>query len=63
MDAALRTPDFDWSAFRAELRRKTIGMGSLTDISLSPPDGSGLDARTANRQLYALADKLFDITK
>ena len=63
LDAALTTGGFDWSASRADLHRATIGMGSLGDIYLRPPERAGLDADEANRQLRALNEELWRLTK
>jgi hypothetical protein len=53
-------PD-DWAATRAQLRSRTVGMGSLT--VLRPPPQSGLDKAEANERLAELTDALFELTK
>jgi hypothetical protein len=63
LDAALATPEFDWLAFRSDLHRITIGMGSLSDTYLHPPEGGGLDEKEANRQLHELTQTLYELTK
>lgn len=63
LDAALTTDGFDWSAFRADLHRVTIRMGSPGDIYLTPPEGVGLEAQEANRELHELNEELWRLTK
>ena len=60
---ALTTEDYDWPKFRSDLYRFTMGMGSLSDIYLHPPDGSGLDKEEANLELDRLTDVLHRLTK
>jgi hypothetical protein len=55
-------PD-DWAGTRAQLRSRTVGMGSLTDLVLRPPPQSGLDKAEANERLAELTDALFELTK
>jgi len=59
----LATPGFDWDAFIADLHRRTMGMGSLSDIYIRPPAKSGLDKLEANRQLSDLTEKLHLLTR
>jgi len=63
LDAALTTPDFEWSVFRSQLHRLTIGMGSLSDIYLKAPEGSGQDEKEANNELHELTQTLWRLTK
>jgi hypothetical protein len=52
-----------WATTRAELRSRTVGMRSLTDLLLRPPPSSGLDKAEANKRLAELTDALFQLTK
>jgi hypothetical protein len=55
-------PD-DWATTKAQLRSRTVSMGSLTDLVLRPPPESGLDKAEANERLAELTDALFQMTK
>jgi hypothetical protein len=63
LNQALTTDDFDWSEFRSDLYRRAMGMGSLSDIYLYPPEGSGFDKKEATRKLDELTDVLHRLTK
>jgi hypothetical protein len=63
LNRALTTDGFDWAEFRSDLHRRTMGMGSLSDIVLRPREGSGVNKEEANNKLAELTNVLYRLTK